>query len=370
MMNFFKLLFEVFNKKIILITFYDLGLGGVQTGLVDLANEISNKENTKVILFLRAKKKFERTALLSESVSVIYCPQFLPSLIKARYYYLLILLIFIIRPYSVFVSLEDTSLFVTKWVKKLKMSTKIIISANNLMSEEGSHEVKEVRTLFNQADSVLAVSKSTYKDLKNYFKINKPPLVYAPNWTMCKASKVRPYLKRKNDIVFLGRFDYQKQPELILNFAEELKNKQFDTRIRMYGSGELTENLSLKIKEKKLEKIVSLLPITKRAYSQLLNSKFIILTSRYEGLPFVLLEAMSAGCVILSLEAPGVSELVLDGKTGICKENVTQLADEYIKLCTERENKIYDKLQKLALKYQKRNYSTHNLKRVAEIIYK
>lgn len=368
MFNLLKILFKKNNKKMIFLTFYDLSLGGIQTRIIDIANELSKDDNLKVVVFLGEKKKFDRFIFLSKKVITIYCPQFMKFLIKARYYYLLVFLLFIFRPHSILLFLENTSLFVIKWVKKLKIPTKIIISVATFLNNDQTHSDQDIRKQFNKADSVLAVSKATHNDLKNRIKISSPPLLYAPNWTKKHSHKIRSYAERENDIVFLGRFDLQKQPNLILKFAQILKEKKLKSKIKMYGFGFLKKELIKEIRINNLQKMVKIYPAIKDPYQILLNSKFIILTSKFEGLPLVLLEAMSAGSVILSLKAPGVTELVVDGKVGICKKSVSELANSYINICKEKGNKFYYDLQKEANLYQKKNYSKNNLEKVVNIL--
>src|SRR5471030_461247 len=98
----------------IFLPFYNLGLGGVQTKIIDLANTLVKSKKYRVIVYLEKKETFDRCDELDPRVKIIFCPQLLPQFIKRRYYYVLLLLIYWYRPFSIFVSLEKTTIFLLR----------------------------------------------------------------------------------------------------------------------------------------------------------------------------------------------------------------------------------------------------------------
>lgn len=60
-------------------------------------------------------------------------------------------------------------------------------------------------------------------------------------------------------------------------------------------------------------------------YDTLVNTDFFILNSRYEGLPHVVLEAMSAGALVIARDAGGTSEVVINEETGFLYKSTDEL---------------------------------------------
>jgi glycosyltransferase involved in cell wall biosynthesis len=354
------------RKKTVLFVHHNLGLGGIQTKIIEIANETIQDKNTNVIVYLNKREKFDRSFLLKKRILVLYCPSFLSGLIKTRYYYLLILLIFIIRPSSIFVASEKESLFILKWVKKLKISVPVVVSVDIFLKKAQVYPDVLVNKFFNYAKSVITVSKISFLDLKQRLKIKEPPLVFIPNWIDKKTQNFKTFSKRKNDIIFLGRFDYPKQPFLLIDFIELVVKEGMTPQMKLYGKGKFKDKLKLEIKRKHLENNISVFDPIINTHLKLLNTKFIILTSKHEAMPLVLLEAMNAGCVVLSLDAPGVNDLIQDERTGICKKSLSELVDSYHQLNNDRN--FYHYLQKRAFKEQQANYSNKNLKKVVDIL--
>jgi glycosyltransferase involved in cell wall biosynthesis len=99
------------------------------------------------------------------------------------------------------------------------------------------------------------------------------------------------------------------------------------------GEGPERRNLEALIRESKLEKEVSLLGhIAREQMACYYNdADVVVLTSRSEGIPLVLMEAMARGKIVLAPAITGIPELVIAGKTGFLYEGgslndfVTQL---------------------------------------------
>ena len=76
-------------------------------------------------------------------------------------------------------------------------------------------------------------------------------------------------------------------------------------------------NIKLLAKELKINKDIIIVNKTYNPYPYMKNSNLLILTSKYEGFPNVLVESLTIGTPVISTNAnAGASEIVLNGKGG------------------------------------------------------
>lgn len=125
--------------------------------------------------------------------------------------------------------------------------------------------------------------------------------------------------ERESIIVAAGRLVPQKNFALLISAFSRFYKNHPEYTLQIYGEGELREKLvnlanSLQIAEK-VE-----LPGRSTSLLQKMNSAaMFVLTSDYEGMPNVLLEAMCMGMPVISTDCPsgGPKELIEDGINGL-----------------------------------------------------
>lgn len=134
-----------------------------------------------------------------------------------------------------------------------------------------------------------------------------------------------------NELNFLsvGRFDEQKDYPNLLNTISILKTKLIDKKLNFYiaGDGELRLQLEQLIIDLKIADCVTLLG-RRSDISILLNkADYFILSSKNEGLPTVVIEAMACGTFVIATDCGGSAEIM--GDTGILvpPQNSAALAD-------------------------------------------
>ena len=127
-------------------------------------------------------------------------------------------------------------------------------------------------------------------------------------------------------IGFVGRLVEQKHPEL---FLETLKRVP-DVRAEIVGDGELKAALLEKIEAEGLSDRVHLhggLP-HREALSTMARFSTLVMPSRWEGLPILLLEAMALRVPIVATRVGGIPELIEHEKTGfLANESAQELAE-------------------------------------------
>lgn len=157
----------------------------------------------------------------------------------------------------------------------------------------------------------------TQKDVYNYQKKWNAKNVICISNPLTINNIPRSPLDKKR-ILAVGRLSSQKGFDLLLDSWHQVKCKEFDWKLRIVGSGSHQEKLQKKIEKFHLQDSVKIVPATKDICSEYQNASAFVMSSRFEGLPLVLIEAMSAGLPIVSFNCEtGPEEIVVDGKTGI-----------------------------------------------------
>lgn len=189
------------------------------------------------------------------------------------------------------------------------------------------------------ADKVVCL---TQYDLIRYSKINSETVcIYNP---LTINNKEVSTLKNRK-IAFTGRIDFNhKGIDYLLNIAELLPASW---TIDIAGDGENSQVKKFKkiIYDKKLEKRINYKGPLKgdRLLKHYSEASIYLMTSRWEGMPLVLAEAMSFGLPIIAFEQTGSSEVLQQGKYGILVEsgNVAEMAEQLIKLIENFSTRAY-----------------------------
>lgn len=131
-------------------------------------------------------------------------------------------------------------------------------------------------------------------------------------------------------VIFVGRFEYEKNPIEALEIFYKSKLWEKDYKLKFFGSGQYLDKLK---KESHILGINNYIEIITnendpdKIYSK---ASCLIMTSKYEGLPMVLMEAMSRGIPCISYDCPqGPGEIIVDGVNGYLIQNGNK--SEFIK---------------------------------------
>ena len=136
-------------------------------------------------------------------------------------------------------------------------------------------------------------------------------------------------VERGRTLVAAGRLERQKGFDLLIEAFGPVHERHPDWRLDIFGDGKLRAKLTALIAERGLEQVVRLRGLTRNLDAELATASVFVLSSRKEGLPMVLLEAMHAGLPVVSFDCPtGPADVVDDGINGLLvpAEDVAGLA--------------------------------------------
>lgn len=129
-------------------------------------------------------------------------------------------------------------------------------------------------------------------------------------------------------VMQVGRLAEQKDPLSFVKGAEIILMSHPHTRFVMVGDGPLSDIVKKVIYQKGLSDKVMLLGHVPDAYRLVSAADVVTLTSRWEGTPYSIMEAMAWRKPVVVTAVNGCKELVIDGQTGFAVEsgNIDQWA--------------------------------------------
>lgn len=287
--------------------------GGVEKNLFIVSNFIANYKKYKVYILTanKNKKRFFNKKINFISPTSNYWsnkPRIFKTLICLK------ILFCKIRFNKILIFSFQSNLFAILFAKILKF--KIIIRSNTDPAGYISNFVKMTlfKLILSKADAVVVNSKEFKNNLKKILNI-KSELIYNPFQIKILKQKVISKSQSLN-IVNIGRLTNQKNQIILLKAINLIKNK-FSIRCRIIGKGKNFLNLKNYIKDNSLKRNVELLGYKKNPWKYAKNYYVFVLTSKYEGLPNVLLEAINENKIIVSTDCPsGPNEILNNNKGG------------------------------------------------------
>lgn len=117
-------------------------------------------------------------------------------------------------------------------------------------------------------------------------------------------------------ILSIGRLRVEKGHMSLIEAAKRVLEREKNVKFWVVGEGEEREKLSKKIRKEGLQEKIFLLGYREDVPKLLAAADIFILTSLWEGFPYAILEAMSAGLPVVSTDVGGVAEAVEHRKTG------------------------------------------------------
>ena len=126
-----------------------------------------------------------------------------------------------------------------------------------------------------------------------------------------------PYNVKSKKIISVGRLCYAKNYDLLIQIAEKVLNMHTDWSWDIYGDGEEYDRLKKLISDTTISDRLTLKGNSSNIYELYSQYSFLVMTSRYEGFPMVLLEAAAKSLPLVSFDIEtGPNEIIVDDVNG------------------------------------------------------
>ena len=217
-----------------------------------------------------------------------------------------------------------------------------------------------------KSNIIRAVSSSTEQQVLDID--SSKSVVRFPAWIDFKDFQNiehKPFSKDKFNILFIGSVTDRKKPHMIIEAIQRINDKSYNLSIVGPAPNEkYFKELKDLIDKSDLQNQVSLIgPVDRESVKDYYStSNLMILPSISEGLARVIFESQVAMCPVLVTDAPGMSDIVIDGQTGYVFESNNL---DSLSLKIEYINNNYDEaslVAKNAKGFILSNYSEDNFK--------
>ncbi|MFF0746548.1 glycosyltransferase family 4 protein [Streptomyces sp. NPDC004111] len=182
---------------------------------------------------------------------------------------------------------------------------------------------------------------------------------FMPNPLPMMPETVSP--RSEKTVVSIGRLSHQKGLDMMLDAWAEAAPQVPGWKLKLYGAGELEHSLKKQAKELGLDDSVEWAGQTRDVVGALHGASVFAQSSRGEGFPLALLEAMACGVPCAAFDcAPGVHEIIQDEVDGLLARpgNTPELARQLVRLMQDQE--MRDRMGDLARKNVQR-YSPESI---------
>ena len=208
--------------------------------------------------------------------------------------------------------------------------------------------------VYPKADRIIAVSNGIKEIIVSDYKLDVRRIKVIPNpvdmVSVAKKSKKEPSIALPGDyLLHVGRLNVKtKAHDILLNAFKKLHSFHPDLKLILVGDGPDKEQIEAMINNLDLAESVIPAGWQENIFAFMARAKALVLCSRYEGWPNVLVEAMACGCPVIATDCQtGPREILGDNKYGLLVpvDDPEALAHSVEKLLTDKSCRTHFQAQ-------------------------
>ena len=142
------------------------------------------------------------------------------------------------------------------------------------------------------------------------------------------------------DVIYMGRLTFQKNPQRLIKVIRLAIKRKPDLTVAIVGTGELEAETKKLVEEYGLENSIKFKGYQPNPLKMLHDSKVMLMTSRWEGTPMCVLEAMALGVPIVSTPTDGIKDLIHDGENGYLSDTDEELAARLVQIVEDKAERV------------------------------
>lgn len=202
-----------------------------------------------------------------------------------------------------------------------------------MVKDYSARYYKQIKNILKKMDLGVAISSKVREAYKTRYELENIKVInnIIDDEEILKKSDLEvciPWDNKSLNFLSVGRLDYSKNYDMLLRVSKKLIDENYNFKVYIIGDGQEKENLNKLIHDMNMEKHFILLGKKDNPYPYIKNCDMFLLSSRYEGLPTVIIEALILHIPCLSTDVAGIHEL-LDTRFGIISDNNEE--DFYLK---------------------------------------
>lgn len=358
--------------KKILFSAYSLDIGGIETALVTLINELAKKDYD--ITLVLEKKQGIFLNEIDETIKIIeYRPNTNKNIIIRKLLNFIKRIKFILKYKNKFdfsASFATYSL-VGSFIARQASKNNCLWIHSNYMSMFSNNKNKFIEFFDNinvhKFRNIIFVSNDSKDIFINEFEQLKPKcrvinnIIDYEKILKLSEEKVEDYESKEKTILYVGRLtEEDKKISRIIEASKKLKEDGVKFKVLIIGDGKDKEDYIKQVSKLNLEENIIFLGKKKNPYPYFKISDFLILTSEYEGFPVVYNEAKILDLPILTTNVSD-SKQIVGNKYGIVTNK--NIEDIYI-----NAKKMLQEGFEIKDKFDVTKYNEENIKLIENII--
>lgn len=188
-----------------------------------------------------------------------------------------------------------------------------ILSERNEIKQYYLYNRKLIKHMYNHADSVVVMTDYAMREMMEIYGVRREKLVKIPNpiARLENTNESNEWEYGNNTVICVGRLEDVKQHNIAIRAFSMVVKEIPNAKLIILGIGPNTSKIKALIRRLNIEDNVNLLGFKKNINYYLEHSKVFLMTSKTEGFPNSMLEAMSMGVPVVSIDSPGAPREIL-----------------------------------------------------------